>query len=237
GCELVERYALGVTADVCERLGVLALLDHPRTVESLCAERGFVPAFARPLRWLVERLRVAGTVARDQNEARRTAQVVDPDLAPIREEGLMTDASYAPAYELLDVAATLYPRVARGEVQAERSLFLRVSLWVAYFSNANGYYALNNRVAARAAVSHLSRNPGIVLEVGAGLGSATEALFDELRARGRLGDLVEYRVTEPVPFFRRRAERSLEAAAGVPLSFGELDVNQPWATQGIASGS
>src|SRR5262249_12552502 len=33
------------------------------------------------------------------------------------------------------------------------------------------------------------------------------------------------------------AERSLEAAAGVPLSFGELDVNQPWATQGIASGS
>jgi SAM-dependent methyltransferase len=237
-CEMVERYALGVASDMCGRLGVLELLDVPRTVETVRDLRGFVPSFARPLRWLLERLRVAGLVARDGDAYRRAADVLEPDLARIRDEGLATDPSYAPAYELLDVAATLYPRVARGEVQPERALFLRVSLWVAYFSNANGYYALNNRVAARAAEAHLSRDPGIVLEVGAGLGSATEALLDELRSRNRLGDLVDYRVTEPVPFFRRRAERSLAAAAtGLPLTFGELDLNRPWEAQGIEGGS
>jgi SAM-dependent methyltransferase len=41
-------------------------------------------------------------------------------------------------------------------------------------------------------------------------------------------------VTEPVPFFRRRAERTLAAASPVvPLTFAALDLNQPWASQGI----
>jgi SAM-dependent methyltransferase len=45
-------------------------------------------------------------------------------------------------------------------------------------------------------------------------------------------------VTEPVPFFRRRAERTLRAAhPRAPLAFAALDVNRPWAAQGAAPGS
>jgi len=237
-CELVERYAFDLTLDLCARLGVLPLLVSPRTVPALCEACGFVPPFARPLRWLLERLRVAGLLARTGDAYRLAAPLPEPTPEAVRAEGLSTDPSYAPAYELLEVAAALYPRVARGEVQAERALFLRVGLWAAYFSNANGYYALSNRVAARAAAERLPAGGGLVVEVGAGLGSATDALLRELRVRRRLADIAAYRVTEPVSFFRRRAQRTLESAwPGLPLAYGELDLNRPWAAQGVAPGS
>ncbi len=236
-CVLVDRSALALAIDLCARLGVFELLDTPRTAPALCDLRSFVPSFARPLGWLLARLGHAGIVTRDGDAYRLVAAPPAPALVDLRARGLATDASYAPAYELLDVAAGLYPRVARGEVQAERALFLRVGLWVAYFDNANRYYALNNRVAARAAAVRLA--PGArVLEVGAGLGSATQALLEELRARDRLEALAAYRATEPVSFFRRRAERALAAAwPRAPVSCDELDLNRPWETQGVSPAS
>jgi hypothetical protein len=45
-----------------------------------------------------------------------------------------------------------------------------------------------------------------------------------------------YHITEPIPFFRRRAERALRAAhPGLALEFGALDMNGRWATQGVRS--
>jgi len=126
--------------------------------------------------------------------------------------------------------------VARGETTGEQGLLRKLMLWTTYFSNDNRYYALNNQVSARAAAERLAG--GAVLEVGAGLGSATETLLELLRARGTLERLSEYRVTEPVVLFRRRAERLLMPRhAGVPLAFAALDLNQPWAEQGVVAGS
>ena len=133
-------------------------------------------------------------------------------------------------------SAVRNPGVARGETSGESALFRKLPLWVAYFSNQNGYYALNNRVTARVAAARLAGGP--VLEVGAGLGSATEALLDALARRGTLGALSTYLVTEPVALFRRRAERTLRAAwPGAPLAFAALDVNQPWAAQDVGPAS
>jgi len=240
-CELVERYARELGIGLCARLGLLDLLAEPRSVAALRDARGFVPSFDSALRWLLEHARHAGMLVREHDSGGADAYRLTgpPPVAapgPLRTAGLAADPSYAPAYDLLDVAAELYPRVARGEVQAERALFMRVALWVSYFHNANGYYALNNRVAAHAAASRLIG--GTVLEVGAGLGSATEALLEELRARDLLSAVQGYRVTEPVVFFRRRAQRTLDAAwPRVPLVFDALDMNHPWTSQGIAPGS
>ena len=233
-CELVEHYALRLAIDLVARLELAPLLDEPRTVEELLAARGFVPGFRPALGWLLDRLVLAGASTRDADgRYRLAAPLPSPDLAALRAEGLAADASYAPAFALLDEAAALYPRVARGETDGESALFRRLPLWFAYFSNQNGYYALNNRVTARAAAARLAG--GTVLEVGAGLGSATEALLDALDERAAL---TSYLVTEPVPLFRRRAERTLRAAhPRAPLAFAALDVNRPWATQGAAPGS
>jgi SAM-dependent methyltransferase len=236
-CVLVERYARDRTVDLCGRLGILDALRAPRSRDGVRDACGFVRAFDRALGWLLEHARQAGALQRAGDEYRLVLPTPPTAPAEIKAAGLAADPSYAPAYDLLDIAADLYPRVARGEVQGERALFLRVGLWLSYFNNANGYYALNNRVAAHAAAERLAP-AGTVLEVGAGLGSATDALLDALRARDRLPELACYRVTEPVVFFRRRAERALAAAwPDAPVRIGELDLNASWSAQGVDPGS
>ena len=231
GCELVDRYALAHAAGLLRALDVETLLAEPRTVDGLVAARGFADPFRRPLAWLLRYLAHAGVLATEGTSYRVAGTAPLPELAEIRAAVLDTDPSYAPALALLDEAAAIYPRVARGETSGERALFLRARLWADYFDNANGYYGLTNRVAARAAATRLPRG-GRVLEIGAGLGSATAALLAEIGDPSRLGG---YDVTEPVPFFRRRAERTLAAAhANAPLAFGALDLNAPWAAQGAA---
>jgi hypothetical protein len=77
-----------------------------------------------------------------------------------------------------------------------------------------------------------------VLEVGAGLGSATEALLERLREAGRVAAIARSRLTEPVPLFRRRAERTLAALhPAVPLACEALDINRPWREQGVEPGA
>jgi SAM-dependent methyltransferase len=232
-CGLVDRYALAHATGLLRALDVETLLAEPRTADALLMARGFADLFRRPLAWLLRYLAHAGVLA-SEGAAYRLARPLPPSaLTEIRGAVLDTDPSYAPALALLDEAAAIYPRVARGETSGERALFLRARLWADYFDNANGYYGLTNRVAARAAAARLSAG-GRVLELGAGLGSATAALLAEIGDPSRLG---AYDVTEPVPFFRRRAERTLSAGhPGAPLAFGALDVNAPWAAQGAAPG-
>jgi SAM-dependent methyltransferase len=238
-CELVDEYVLGRVIELIERLGLSELLARGRSVDELLAARGFVAGFRLPLRWLLDRLVTARLVERDDaGRYRLPAPLPRPDLVAVRTEGLDADPSYAPAFALVEEAAAIYPAVARGETSGEAALFRKAALWFAYFSNQNGYYALNNRVSAQVAAGRIGAEGATVLEVGAGLGSATEALLERLGDEGSLGRLASYRVTEPVALFRRRAQRTLEAAPrGVPLAFSALDINQPWAAQGIAPGS
>src|SRR5262249_11475797 len=155
--------------------------------------------------YLLEQSARAGLVVRDAaaDPARYRPAASPPRvvLDELRVAALAIDPSYAPAYALLDETAALYPRVARGETSGERALFLRAALWSAYFSNRNSYYALGNHVTARAAAARLDSAGGTVLEVGAGLGSATEALLEALAARGGDTAITRYHLTEPVPFF------------------------------------
>jgi SAM-dependent methyltransferase len=236
-CELLGAYTLAHVVELVDRLGLAAPLARPSTVDALLAACGLVRGFRVPLRWLLERLALAGIVERDASGRYRLAGPPPrADLAALRAEVLDADPSYAPAVALVEGAAGLYPAVARGETDGEAALFRKAALWFAYFSNANGYYALNNRVAARVAARRLPGAGARVVEVGAGLGSATEALLGRLRADGTR--VASYRVTEPVALFRRRAERTLAATEpGVPFTFAGLDLNEPWAAQGVAPGS
>jgi SAM-dependent methyltransferase len=241
-CELVDCYADALALDIVDRLGLRAMLEAPRTVAELLDGAGLVAGFTAPLRWLLERLASTGVARADGVDAARRyalAPSVSPvDREAIRAECLDLSPSYAPAFALLDEAAAIYPRVARGEVSGEKALFQKIALWVSYFSNDNAYYALNNRVTARAAATRLIAAPGTVLEVGAGLGSATAALLEELARRHASAAATAYRATEPVVFFRRRAERMLSAAhPSVPFAFADLDLNRPWTAQGIEPGS
>ena len=218
-CKLVDLYTLHVAIDLLRELADPALLERGASADDLLAGGGYVAAFRPALGWLLGRAAAAGLDVR--------TPLPRTDRASVRAACLAVDPSYVPAFTLMDEAAALYPRVARGEVNGDRALLMKVSLWVTYFDNRNGYYALNNRVVAAAAAARTA-GPARVLEVGAGLGSATEAMLAGLPAVER------YHVTEPIPFFRRRAERALRAAhPSVALEFGALDVNGRWAAQGV----
>jgi SAM-dependent methyltransferase len=233
-CELMDRYVTATAVRLLDDLELTPALRDGTSAEALFERRGFVAGFRPALRWLLATLVRAGVLAVADE---RYAQAVDPpsfDRDAIRAAVLASDFSYEPAVTLVDEAAAMYPRVARGEVSGEHALFRKLALWTRYFHNDNRYYALNNRVAARAAADRV--RPGAsVLEVGAGLGSATAALLDLL---GPGAAFASYRFTEPVVFFRRRAQRELEATRpALPWTFDALDLNAPWADQGVASGS
>ncbi|HME71869.1 MAG TPA: class I SAM-dependent methyltransferase [Myxococcota bacterium] len=220
-CKLVDLYTLHVAIDLLRELADPALLARGASADDLLARGGYVAVFRPALGWLLGRAAAAGLDVR--------TPLPRTDRAAVRAACLAIAPSYVPAFTLMDEAAALYPRVARGEVNGDRALLMKASLWVAYFDNRNGYYALNNRVVAVAAAARAAgAGPARVLEVGAGLGSATEAVLGGLPAVER------YHVTEPIAFFRRRAERTLRAAhPGVALEFGALDVNGRWAAQGV----
>lgn len=220
-CKLVDLYTQHVAIDLLRELADPVLLACGASADDLLAKGGYVEAFRPALSWLLGRAAAAGLDVRKP--------LPGTDRAAVREACLEVAPSFVPAFTLIDESAALYPRVARGEANGDRALLMKGSLWVAYFDNRNGYYALNNRVAAAAVAARAARaGPARVLEVGAGLGSATEAVL------GVLPDVERYHVTEPMPVFRRRAERKLRAAyPGVALEFGGLDVNGRWAEQGV----
>src|SRR5262249_37931033 len=161
-----------------------------------------------------------------------------PDPAAVQDEQMRFAPAWKPAYVLAETVARDYPAFLRGEVSGEDVLFAprRLRLWIDYFSNDNGLYAVNNAVGAVAVEQWLPRSSAVLLEVGGGLGSGALALLDRLRAVGRVGAIAQYRFTEFVPAFLRRGEQTLRARHPdlSVLSCGPLDMNRPFSEQGVA---
>jgi SAM-dependent methyltransferase len=242
--ELMERYSIELAIDVLRKLDVIDRLEHWRSPDEVCQLLSFQPRFSSTLAWLLERLVETGCIeVRRDGDARvyRLRQRPWPsELAELRALGLTIDSGNAATLDLLDHAAGIYPVVARGEQSGDQSLFgaKGIALWLNYFQNDNLTYAVNNWVGAVLAANRLSSRPKLrILEIGAGAGSGTEILLRWFEQRGLLSRVERYLVTEPNPFFRRRAQRELtNRYADLPLEWGTLDLNVQWNDQGVALG-
>ena len=240
--ELLDRYGRNWALRLAAELGLVDVLERPRTAEEARDELGFSPSFDRALEWIFAMLLETGVV-RAQPEGRYVWMQQGPPvdrLEELRREALEQDPANAAALDLLDAAGRAYPRVARGETSGQDALFGlgQTGLWLAYFHNDNPIYAVNNRLAAFSAAKRLPEGPFSVLELGGGGASGTRAFLEILRDDDRLDDLARYRFTEPSPFFRRRAERGLQADwPDLPWEFGALDIDRPLGEQEIEPGS
>jgi SAM-dependent methyltransferase len=243
-CELVERYATDHALAIAHRLDLAGAIDGAATLEEIAARLGVPSQGAPALAWLLRRLAEAGHLESSRfgsaHRFRVAGELPQPELAELRDLGLAIEPTIRPTLAILDAAGESFAAIVSGRSTGEQALFsgARMQLWLDYFHNANAIYALNNRIAATAAANRLRRGPGLaILEIGAGAGSAAEALLEELAARGRLDDVAEYRITEPNGLLRRRALRALAARfPGVPLADQAFDVDADAAAQGLPAG-
>ncbi len=245
--DLYDEFIYRLTLRVFEAAGLEAATQEPGSTSEVAARAGLAPGQALiPLDWILRQLAARGILepqpgAEGPRWRRHPGPL--PALAPdpIREEQAALDPSWLPAYTIAETAARDYVRFLRGEVTGEEVLFspARFRLWIDYFSNANGLYAVNNRVGAIAVREWLPRPDATILELGGGLGSAAHALLEELDAAGRLGALGGYHFTELIPAFLRRGQQALQARfRDLPgLTFAPLDMNRPFEPQGVAAGS
>jgi SAM-dependent methyltransferase len=237
--EYVFRLALRVFADA----KLDAAVAEWGGAADVIARSGLASGGAVPVEWMLRHLAARGVLARQDGAVGtrfRAAHVLPPlDPAPLVAEQRAHDPACLPSYTLAETAARDYPAFLRGERSGEEILFApaRLSLWVNYFSNDNVLYAVNNRLGAAAVEAWLPRDGAAILELGGGLASGALALLERLAEIGRLGELRSYRFTELVPAFLRRGQRQLQDRfPAVPLAFAPLDMNRPFAEQGVAPG-
>jgi len=242
--ELMERYSIDLAIDLLRRLDVTDQLDEWRSAEELCDILFFQPRFSFALGWILERLVETGCmeVRVDGNTRYYHLRQApwEPELAQLRAIGLAISPANAATLDLLDHATSVYPAVARGEQSGDQSVIgpQGLGLWLNYFNNDNLTYAVNNWVSAVVATDRLSTHLRLrILEVGAGSGSASEALLRCFDGRGFLPRIERFLMTEPNAFFRRRGQRELSRRyPDMPLEWDALDINSPWGTQGVDSG-
>ena len=242
--ELMERYSIELAVDLLGKLNLAEQLGAWRSADELCELLRFQPRFRLPLHWILVRLvetdymEVQSDSGTGSYRLRKTPW--QPDLKCLRAFGLNIDPANAATLDLSDYAASLYRIVATGEESGDHNLLgpKGVPLWLNYFHNDNLTYSVNNWVGAAAAADRLSSRPTLrVLEIGAGMGSATDILLTLLGERGLLPRLERYVISEPNAYFRRSNQRKVAARyPNLPLEWASLDLDLPWSTQGIASG-
>jgi len=242
---LYDEFVHRLVLQVVHEIGLDGVATEPLDALEISDRARLHPAARIPLEWMLRFLAMRDAIEEvpggPAGRYRWRGSTARLDPGPVREEQLRHDPSWKPAYTLAETAAREYPAFLRGEVAGEEILFAprRLRLWVDYFSNDNGLYAVNNAVGAVAVERWLPRDPGTLLELGGGLGSGAAALLERLRVTGREAAIAEYRFTEFVPAFLRRGEQTLRARHAGPtrLAFDLLDMNRSFAEQGVPPAS
>jgi SAM-dependent methyltransferase len=243
--ELMERYSIELAVDLSHQLNLVERLHKWRSTDELCRLLSFQPRFKIALSWILERLVESGCAEAQTNRSIRFYRLRyapwEADLKRFHALGLSIDPANAATLDLLDHAASLYAAVASGRQSGDHNLLgpQGVSLWLNYFHNDNSTYAVNNWVGALFAADHLSDRRAIrILELGAGMGSASEILLRLLAERGLLPRIERYLITEPNAYFRRCSQRKLAGQyPNLALQWTPLDIDLPWNTQGITPGA
>jgi SAM-dependent methyltransferase len=241
-----DEYVDGLVLSVFRVVGLADATREPGTADEIVRRAGLESGRSRvPVEWILRRLGVRGIVERIDGAGAPRFRVrgelpkLDPDA--VREEQRRLDPSWLPSYVLAETVAKDYPAFLRGERTGEEILFspVRLRLWVDFFSNDNGLYAVNNSVGAGAVEEWMPPGPATLVELGGGLGSGATALLDALRRAGRWPEIAEYRFTELVPAFLRRGQNTLQTRFPDAsfLRFAPLDMNRPLGDQGVAPAS
>lgn len=213
-------------------LGFEDRLRRGATLEDLLA--GLHPQSRFPLAWMMPFLVDEGLLALKDG---RYVLEGSPDLSleSIRAFAETEAPGNLIGFDLMDaVRQRIHPFFTEGR-NGESLLFdLSVfPIWTKYFQDEGLTYHQNNLLTVIALREGLPAGARI-LEIGGGTGSFASLFAREAARSGTLGSVAEYRFSDLAPAFLRRAQRELAGRApGLPLSFAPLDLNRPFADQGL----
>jgi len=240
--DLFQEYVARLACTILRTTGLDRAFEQEAALSDAIAHAGLNAQVASvPARWVVETMAARGWMAKvaaegDGTRYRLPAPFSAFDPAEVEAAQERHDASCLPSYTIAALAAEQYPAVLRGDTTGEQALFgpEGISAWVKYFSNANPLYAISNRVGAIAVEQNLA-GAGAILELGGGLGSGAQALFERLQQSGR--KLSRYRFTELSALFMKRAERVLSRwRSEFGVDFTHLDIDRPFTEAGVKPG-
>ena len=239
--EHFDRFTNDSVLRLVHTLGFEDALARGISASRLVSARGFAPRAEIPLRWFFRKLASAGYLDAEGAEAdpvyraRGPLPAGDPDRAESAARAL--NPGSLPPFAVVRAMIEHVPAFLAGEKTGEEILFspARLPLWFEYFSNDNLLYQINNRLGAEAVVRALpATRPATILEIGGGSGSAALAVGERLARDARLARIGRYVFTEIVPTFLRRAERAIRSRfPELPVEFARLDMDRPFADQGI----
>lgn len=227
--ELFDLYIVQKILEVFKTNRIGDAVAAGKRTEEIVSDSGFANQAFVPMDWMIQKLRAEGLPNGEP--------LPEPSPARYKDEALSINPRCAPSFAIVEALASQTPEYFRGQKTGEEILFApnRISLWSDYFSNDHLLYAVNNRVGAEALVRALPEGKARILELGGGLGSAASAIVERLAEGGDLERVEEYILTDVVPMFLGRAERTLcEARSEFPLVVQRADINKPLTQQGIA---
>lgn len=236
-CGLIDAFVRELARGVLRETGVLAVMrEGAESAAEIAGRLGFPESRVPALESL---LKFAGPGGASPAPTGLLEGETGPDADAIEAEQAAVEPAALPSYRLVRHVAENYPRFLAGAVEGVEVLFApdRIALWAEYFAGDHTLYAVNNSVGAAAATRWLPPGPVRALELGGGLASGAVALVDALTAAGRT--IEQYRFTELAPWFLKRGRRTLSARwPDAPwLAGGLLDIDRPFAEQGIEAGS
>lgn len=237
--EVVNQYCRDCAIEIYQALNLSSKLQIFSDADEIMNHYGFASRFRYALIWILRTLHGDGLLVHERVKGvDRYKQITDlpvSERSELRQLALKTDERNRGILDLMDVAINAYPDIANGKIKGEEALLGmgELQLWLDFFQNDNPIYAVNNRIAARVAAEAIEGLDKInILEFGAGAGSGSEALLDELARRNRLDAIESYWVTEPNAFFHRKGARLLQGKfPNVPFKVDSLDINKPWGEQ------
>ena len=162
---LYDEFVHRLVLQVFEAAGLDRVLRVAGTVDEIIGRAGLEPGRARSRStgscgYLTDRgVLEAGPDTGPARWFRAPGLAAPLDPAPVRDEQARLAPTWLPSYVLAETVAGDYPAFLRGEASGEAILFspARFRLWLDYFSNDNGLYAVNNRVGAVAVAEWLAQ--------------------------------------------------------------------------------
>lgn len=233
--ELLNLYTDFRVWTVLSRMGLEP--GEPLSTDPGCLVRlGMAPARRDSAAWLLAKASRSSFVRAPESPGEAGSPVGEFSLTGLRsdygtrltEEILGDNPALAPCLKLADLASAGYPAFLRGEIEGRAILFSPEvhDVWESYFDRKNPFYQPVNYLAAHASRLAAAGGAPAVLELGAGCGSGTVTLLEELAGTPP----ARYVATDISASFLRKArarveEMSARERAGV--EFRLLDLNSP----------